>query len=59
MMKIYKWAYGILSAVSTITLIVSFFIPEAQPLTQIAFLIQAVGFGWVCGFAVSTDALEN
>ena len=54
-MKLFKWAYGALAIVATIFLIVSFFVPGTTPLTQITLLIQAVGYGWICGFAIGTD----
>lgn len=54
-MTLLKWGYGALSIIATIFLIVSFFIPDTTPITQITLLLQAVGFGWVCGFAMGTD----
>lgn len=54
-MKLFKWAYGALSIAAAIVLIVSFFVPGAKPLTQITLLIQAVGFGWICGFSIGSD----
>lgn len=54
-MKVYKWAYGALSAVTTITLIVSFFVQEIRPISQIVLLVQSVGFAWICGACVGTD----
>ena len=54
-MKLFKWGYGTLAIVATIVLIVSFFIQHIKPLTQITLLIQSVGFGWICGFAIGTD----
>lgn len=54
-MKLFKWAYGILAIVTTICLVVSFFVPSVNPFTQISLLIQAVGFGWICGCATGID----
>lgn len=54
-MKLFKWAYGALAIAAAIVLIVSFCVPGTKPLTQITLLIQAVGFGWICGFAIGTD----
>lgn len=54
-MKLFKWAFGALAITTTIVLIVSFFVPGIQPLTQISLLIQSVGYGWICGFAIGAD----
>lgn len=54
-MKLFKWGYGALAIAATIVLIVSFFIQDVKPLTQITLLIQSVGFGWLCGFAIGAD----
>lgn len=54
-MKLFKWGYGALAIAATIALIVSFFIQDVKPLTQITLLIQSVGFGWLCGFAIGAD----
>lgn len=54
-MKLFKWGYGTLALVTTIVLIISFFIQDVNPLTQISLLIQSVGFGWLCGFAIGAD----
>lgn len=54
-MKLLKWGYGALALVAAIVLIASFFIQDVKPLTQITLLIQSVGFGWLCGFAIGAD----
>ena len=54
-MTVFKWVYGALSIISAICLIVSFFIPGTTPITQITFVLQSVGFGWVCGYAMGAD----
>jgi hypothetical protein len=54
-MTVYKWGYCALSIISAICLIVSFFIPDTTPITQISLLLQSVGFGWVCGYAMGAD----
>ena len=51
-MKLFEWAYGALALITTVFLIISFFMPDVNPLTQISLLIQSVGFGWTCGFAI-------
>lgn len=53
-MKLFKWAYGALAIVSATCLVISFF-QDVNPITQITLLIQSVGFGWVCGFAIGGD----
>lgn len=54
-MKLLKWAYGALALVTFATLIVSFFVQDVNPIGQITLLIQSVGFGWICGFAIGGD----
>lgn len=54
-MKLFKWGYGALALVATIVLIISFFMQDVKPLTQISLLIQSVGFWWICGFAIGAD----
>ena len=53
-MKIFKWAYGALALVASVCLVVSFF-TDVNQITQITLLIQSVGFGWICGFAIGGD----
>ena len=53
-MKLFKWAYGSLAIAATICLIVSFFV-DAKPITQIALLIESVGFSLICGLAIGAD----
>jgi hypothetical protein len=54
-MKLFKWAYGALSIISTIALIASLFIPDINPLIQITLVLQSVGFGWICGVSVGGE----
>ena len=54
-MKLFKWGYGALSIAATICLIVSLFLPDVKPITQLTFVLQSVGFGWLCGFAIGAD----
>ena len=54
-MKLFKWAYGALALVAVIFLIISFFMQDTTPITQITLLIQSVGFGWICGLATGLD----
>ena len=54
-MKLFKWAYGALALVAASCLVISFFMQDVKPLTQITLLIQSVGFGWICGFAIGSD----
>ena len=54
-MKLFKWAYGALTLITSIVLAVSFFMPDINPITQITLLIQSVGFGFVCGLAIGSD----
>ena len=55
MTTLFKWAYGALAIAAATALIVSFFIPDAKPLTQITLLIQSVGFGFISGMAIGAD----
>lgn len=54
-MKRFKWSYGILSALSAATLLISFFMNDVNPIGQITLLIQSVGFAWISGAAFSAD----
>ena len=54
-MKLFKWTYGALALIATVFLIISFFMPDVKPLTQITLLIESVGFAWICGAYVSAD----
>ena len=58
-MKLFKWGYGALAAVTTIVLIVSFFVQDVSPIAQIALLVQSVGFAWICGAAFGVNEKEN
>lgn len=53
-MKLLKWGYGALALISAICLVVSFF-KDVNPIAQITLLIQSVGFGLICGFAIGGD----
>ena len=53
-MKLFKWAYGAIALAAATCLVISFF-QDVNPITQIALLIQSVGFGWICGFAIGGD----
>lgn len=54
-MKLFKYAYGALSIIATIVLLVSFFLPDVTPVTQITLTLQAVGFGFICGMGTGAD----
>ena len=54
-MKLLKWAYGALAIVAATCLAISFFMQDINPITQISLLLQSVGFGWICGFAIGSD----
>ena len=55
-MKKFKWIYGILAAVTTITLLGSFFAHDVNPINQVILLVQSVGFSWICGAYSGADA---
>ena len=52
--KVNKWLYLAMSIVCTIVLVMTFFI-ETKPINQIAFLVMAVGYGFVSGMAFKGD----
>ena len=54
MPKFFKWAYGALAIIAATCLIISFFV-DTSPIGQITLLLQSVGFGWICGFAMGAD----
>lgn len=54
-MKFFKWAYGVFALTGVFFLTISFFMQDVKPLTQISLLIQSVGYGWICGFAIGED----
>lgn len=54
-MKKLIWIYGALALVAAIFLSASFFMQDVRPLTQIALLIQSVGYGWVCGLGIGSN----
>ena len=54
-MKLLKWGYGALSIVAAVTLAISFFVQDVNPIAQITLLLQSVGFGWLCGFAIGAE----
>lgn len=55
-MKLFiKIAYSILAVVTAITLSISFFMKDANPISQLSLLIEAIGFGWVSGMMIGSD----
>ena len=54
-MKLFKWGYGAFAIAAATCLAISFFVQEVNPTTQITLLLQSVGFGWICGFAIGSD----
>ncbi len=54
-MRFFKWFYGLLAIVTTITLTASFFTPDINHAVQIFLLLQTVAWGWICGFAIGRD----
>ena len=54
-MKFIKYIFGALSLVASVALISSFFMTDIKPITQITFVIQSVGYGFVSGFGFGAD----
>ncbi len=55
MKKLFKWAYGALAIISAVTLVVTFFVQDVNPIGQVTLLVQSVGFGWICGCYFGSD----
>ena len=51
-MKLLGWTYFALALIAAVPLGVSFFVNDVNPISQLALLIQGVGYGFVSGLAL-------
>ena len=54
-MKLLGWTYFVLALIGAVPLGISFFVADVNPISQLALLIQGVGYGFVAGLALGLE----